>query len=124
MTVQKDKERSKSLRKLKPMLKLIPADRAAIGERLIEEIAFMTATLAALRASIEEHGVEDHFKQGKQEFMRESPALKAYNTTIQRYSLLFKQLTDLLPKPEPTDKTNGELLEFIKRQAAELELHS
>ncbi|WP_309459518.1 hypothetical protein [Bacillus thuringiensis] len=54
------------------------------------------------------------FKQGRQVFLREHPALKAYNTTIQSYSRLYKQLVDLLP---PTDlkPKEDELIDFIKR---------
>ena len=114
MTKDTDKAKASDLRKLRKMLKLIPAERKPIGEKLIDEILFMTTTLATLKKTVEEKGVVDNFKQGKQQFMRESPALKAYNTTIQRYSLLYKQLTDLLPKPEPNDKAHNELLEFLK----------
>lgn len=124
MPVGKDNESAKDLRKLKRMLKLIPDDRKAIAEKLIEEISFMSKTLMELKRTVTERGVVDNFKQGKQEFMRESPALKAYNTTIQRYSLLYKQLTDLLPKPEATDKAGDELLEFLKKQGAAVEQHS
>lgn len=116
MTLQDDKERLKDLRKLKKILGLVPADRKAIAEKLIEEIKFMAKTLAVLRADIDENGAVAIFKQGKQEFMRESPSLKAYNVMIQRYSLLYKQLTDLLPKPEPSDKNKSEVLDFIKKQ--------
>lgn len=124
MPVGKDNESAKDLRKLRRMLKLIPDDRKAIAEKLIEEISFMSKTLKELKRTVTERGVVDNFKQGKQEFMRESPALKAYNTTIQRYSLLYKQLTDLLPKPEVTDKAGDELLEFLKKQGAAVEQHS
>jgi hypothetical protein len=116
LTVQSDKARTKDLRELKKMLKNVPADRIAIGAKIIEEIAFMTRTLAKLKAEVEENGVVDHFKQGSQEFMRESPALKAYNTTIQRYSLLYKQFADLLPKPEPPDNLPDELSKFLENQ--------
>lgn len=51
-----------------------------------------------------------------EEFLRESPALKSYNTTIQRYSLLYKQLTDLLPPPEVDSKKKNEVLDFITKQ--------
>ena len=84
----------KDVRKLKKILKLVPADRKDIAEKLIVEISFVAETLADLREKIKENGTVDHFKQGKQEFLRESPALKSYNTTNQRYSLLYKQLTD------------------------------
>lgn len=115
MTVDKDKQNLQNIRKLKKLLKLIPEDRKAIGEKLIEEISFMSITLTELKNTISDQGVVDLFEQGKQKFMRESPALKAYNTTIQRYSLLYKQLTDLLPKPEPSDKTKDELMNFINK---------
>ena len=116
MNMQDDKQRLQDMRKLKKMLKLVPDDRKAIGEKLIEEIAFMTRTLAALRADIEENGAVTLFKQGKQEFMRENPSLKAYNVMIQRYSLLYRQLTDLLPKPDMTPKERDQLLDFFKAQ--------
>ena len=105
LTLQEDKQKSKNLRQLRRLLKLVPADRKAVAENLLQEVVF-----------IEEHGAIDHFKQGKQEFNRESPAVKTYNTMIQRYSLLYKQLTDMLPKPEPADKGASELLEFMKKQ--------
>lgn len=116
MTVKDDKERLKDIRKLKKILKLVPQDRKDIAEKLIAEISFMAETLADLRAYIQENGTVDHFKQGKQEFLRESPALKAYNTTIQRYSLLYRQLTDLLPPPEVNEKKKNEVLDFITKQ--------
>lgn len=74
----------------------------------------MTKTLEELKKSVEEDGAIDLFKQGKQEFKRENPALKAYNVMIQRYSLLNKQLTDLLPKPQLTDRNKEELIEFLR----------
>ena len=106
----------KNLRKLKRILKLVPEDRKAVAEKLIAEIAFMEDMLNGLRSHIEENGAIDHFKQGQQEFDRESPAVKTYNTMIQRYSLIYRQLTDMLPKPEPTDKGASELLDFINKQ--------
>jgi hypothetical protein len=45
---------------------------------------------------------------------KQNPAMQAYNTTIQRFALLNKQLIDLLPpaaKPEAKD----ELAEFLKK---------
>lgn len=106
----------KDLRKLRRILKLVPADRKHIGEEIIERITFMAGVLDDLQVQIQEHGTTDHFKQGVQEFDRESPALKSYNTTIQRYSLLYKQLVDLLPPPEVDEKKKHDVLEFITKQ--------
>lgn len=89
-----------NLRKLKAQLKEIPADRQAIANNLFDELVFMQNTLDALKAQVNEQGAVDLFKQGKQEFLREHPAMKVYNTTIQRYSLINKQIIDLLPKAE------------------------
>ena len=116
MPAGENTEKLKNMRKLKRLLKLVPVDRRAVAEKLIAEIAFMEDTLNGLRRHIEKNGAIDDFKQGQQEFDRESPAVKTYNTMIQRYSLIYRQLTDMLPKPEPTDKGANELLEFIKKQ--------
>ena len=116
MPAGENTEKLKNMRKLKRLLKLVPVDRRAVAEKLIAEIAFMELRLNGLRRQIEKNGAIDHFKQGQQEFDRESPAVKTYNTMIQRYSLIYRQLTDMLPKPEPTDKGANELREFIKKQ--------
>lgn len=51
--------------------------------------------------------------RGKQSFMRESPALKSYNTTVQRYSVMYRQLTDLIGKSAEAEKSNA-VYDFIK----------
>ena len=89
----------KDLRKLRRILKLVPADRKHIGEEIIERITFMAGVLDDLQAQIQEHGTTDHFKQGVQEFDRESPALKSYNTPTQLYSLFYKLVVYLVPPP-------------------------
>ena len=114
MEIKKDKRICKDIRQLNKIVKLVPDDRKPIAEKLVEEIAFMGKTLDELKATVEEHGAIDLFKQGSQEFLRESPALKAYNTTIQRYSLLYKQLADLLPK-QTQENADSALYEFLKQ---------
>ena len=84
------------------------------GQQSIEPVHLLKGVIE--KGKIKENGTVDHFKQGKQEFLRESPALKSYNTTIQRYSLLYKQLTDLLPPPEVDSKKKNEVLDFITKQ--------
>lgn len=113
MDINKDKELLKVKRQFNKILKQVPEDKKPIAESLIKELLFMTNTLDDLKGQVEERGTVDLFKQGSQEFLRESPALKAYNTTVQRYSLLYKQLADLLPKGQPESKDNA-LYEFIK----------
>lgn len=102
------------MKKLSELVELVPQDRRPIAEKLVEELTFMAKTLGELKAAIEEHGAVDLFKQGSQEFLRENPALKSYSTVIQRYSLLYKQFTDLLPK-QAADTTGSEFFEFVKQ---------
>ena len=113
MDIDKDKEQSKLKRQFNKILKQIPEDKILIAKGLIKELTFMAVTLDELKEQIEEGGTIELFKQGKQEFLRESPALKSYNTTVQRYSLFYKQLTDLLPKAAREAQENA-LYEFIK----------
>lgn len=96
---------------------LVPEDRRAVAEKLAKEVSFMGKTLEGLRGTVAERGAVEMFKQGSQEFLRESPALKAYNTTIQRYSLLYKQLVDMLPK-QAQESAESPLTAFIKQGRA------
>ena len=106
---------SKEMRSVRRLLKKVPEERKAIAQSLYNELVFMQNTLATLKEQIEAEGATAMFKQGKQEFLREHPALKAYNTTVQRYSLLYKQLVDLLPPAETEEKEDDPLMEFIKK---------
>ena len=115
MSKTKIKEFSKDLKQFEEILKIIPDERKQIAQNLIKEIYFMMKTLEDLRKTIEETGTVDLFEQGKQKFMRESPALKAYNTTIQRYSLLYKQLESMIPKSQE-ENTQNELYKFINQE--------
>ena len=101
------------MKKVRKLLDNIPEDRKPIAESLYSELVFMKSTMEKLKLQVERDGAVDLFKQGTQEFWREHPALKAYNTTIQRYSLIYKQMVDLLP--ESVVKEEDELLEFIAK---------
>jgi len=91
---------------------LIPEQKQPIARKLINELQFMERTLTALRKVVDSEGVTEHFINGKQDFWRESTALKSYNTTIQRYSSLSKQLTDMVDKTAEAE--NNPVLDFIK----------
>ena len=97
------------------ILEKIPDDNKVIGKKLIEELSFMEKTLASLKRQIEENGELEHFQQGKQDFLRESPALKGYNTTVQRYSVMYRQLTDLMGKTQEAEKSNA-VYDFLKEE--------
>lgn len=114
MEFNKDKIITSEVRQLNKIAKQVPAEKQPIAKSLVKELAFMAGTLAELREHINSKGAIEYFKQGKQEFFRESPALRGYNTTIQRYSLLYKQLVELLPKDSKPNES--ELLNFITQE--------
>ena len=95
------------------ILEKIPSDKRKIGENLIEELSFMKETLSDLKKQVRETGTIEQFEQGRQSFLRESPALKSYNTTVQRYSMLYRQLCDLAGKTQEAEKSNP-VYDFIK----------
>lgn len=108
----KDKNTSKEMKELKKVLEQVSEDRQAIAQSLYKELVFMQNTLKTLKEQVTEHGPIELFKQGKQEFYRESPSLQGYNKTLQRYNQTIKQIIDLLPPAETEVK--DELIEFIK----------
>lgn len=78
-----------------------------VAEGLIQEAAYMRATLEDLRKMIDLYGPVDELQQGDYVVLREHPAMKTYNTLIQRYTTAIKQLTDLLPKEAVKEEDDG-----------------
>ncbi len=111
------RKNSREYKEFKDILEKVPQNKRQVAERLVEELLFMRETMEDLKKQIREKGTVEQFEQGKQKFMRESPALKSYNTTVNRYSQLYKQLTDLIPKIPEVQKSN-ELYDFVKNQEA------
>ncbi|WP_169976522.1 MULTISPECIES: hypothetical protein [unclassified Campylobacter] len=94
------------------LIKFIPDNRQKVAKDLVIELKFMNKTLKRLRDVVDNGEILEEFNQGKQSFIRENSALKSYNTTIQRYSLLYKQLIDLIDKT-PVLNDDNELVNFI-----------
>lgn len=115
MTKTKKPVVSADMKKVRRLMRDIPEDRRAIAQGLFKELVFMQNTLNSLRQQVENEGAVDMFKQGKQEFLREHPALKAYNTTIQRYNLIYKQFIDLLPQTDNVQEDDP-LIDFISEK--------
>lgn len=106
--------RRKLSTELKQILEKIPEDKKTIAGRLCDELVFLQETLEDLKAQVKETGTVEHFKQGKQDFLRESPALRSYNNTLKQYSALYKQLCDLLPKEDAGAKPTNPVYDFLK----------
>ena len=95
---KKEDDIKKEVGTLKKLLADVDSNKLKIANGLIQSAAFMKATLAELEEKVNEEGALDLFEQGDYTYNREHPALKSFNTTIKNYSVVCKQLFDLLPK--------------------------
>lgn len=111
--IEKDKIRKKELNKLKKIFENLPEDKKKLAESLMQQAAFMVATLAELQERLDNDGAVELFEQGKQKLIREHPAAKTYNSMIRNYTTVCKQLIDLLPAGNT--KTEDELMSFVKQ---------
>lgn len=107
MAMDKDTEVKREISRLTNLYKDVDRERRLTAKNLIEEAAYMKATLKELKQSIDEHGPIDDMPQGSYSILREHPALKSYNTMVQRYSGIIKQLMDLLPKAQQKEVDDG-----------------
>lgn len=103
----KDKQISNEVRRLTNIFKDIDPKKKLVAKGLIEEAAFMKATLKELKSSIDENGPIDEMPQGEYSILREHPALKSYNTMVQRYTTIIKELNGLLPKEVQKEISDG-----------------
>ena len=105
--VSKDTLVKREITRLTGLFKDIERVRRLTTKGLIEEAAFMKATLAELKIEIDKSGPIDEMPQGEYSILREHPALKAYNTMVQRYTGTLKKLTDMLPKEVQKEVDDG-----------------
>lgn len=97
---------------LNDILKDLPEDRKRIAQRLIERIAFMTVTLQILEDTVKTKGPTYLFKQGAQQMLIENPAQKSFNTMMNRYTVAYAKLFDLLPKMNMMEDDDDGLDDF------------
>lgn len=111
----KEKQIKKEISKLQKLFRALPKEKQKAIEGLIQEAAFMRVTLEEARYIIDREGVLELFEQGSQRFLREHPATKVYNTMINRYSAVCKQLFDMVPDADDAKKAEDELIAFVKQ---------
>jgi len=105
----KEKEIKKEFNRLRRTLKKfdLEKNRLDTAEGLMHEAAFMRVTLKELKDDIIVNGAVDEMDQGDYTILRESPTVKTYNTMIQRYATVSKEIFSLLPKDQPKPDDDG-----------------
>lgn len=113
----KEKQRLKQekLDVLQKIFESVKENQKALVAGLIEQTAFMYVQLKELNEIIEKKGVIEDFKQGKQQFTREQPAVKTYNALIKNYNVTIKQLSEFLP-PGNSIPMDDDFERFKKRR--------
>lgn len=110
----KEALRKKEFNRLTQICAKMPEAKKRLVEGLKNEAAFMRATLAELQEEIAIKGATELFEQGEQKMIRESPAMKTYNTMIKNYTVVIGKLLDQLPEGKPGGKEDDELISWAK----------
>lgn len=77
-------------------------------DSLVDEAAFMAASLYELRRIIDEKGYTEEYQNGaNQKGVKKCSEVEIYNTMIKNYSAIVKQLTDLIPKETTKSAQNA-----------------
>lgn len=98
---------------LKSLIENIDKDCRPVAEGIIEEITFLQGVLKKLKKAIKEQGVTATYSTGAP---RESPALKSYNATIQRYSTLCKQIELMVRNGNQIETGENALQSWLEAQ--------
>lgn len=88
---------------LKNILEKIPNEKMNEANLIAAEMKFIISTIKKLKKDIREKGAVEHFVNGKQDFLRESPALASYNKLMKTFDTLYKNLVALVPKETSND---------------------
>lgn len=95
----------KEKRKLQKIIKNIPEDKKKLVEGLIADASFMAEQLEVLRNHIIEHGWSEAYQNGANQMGKKTSVEADMYVKVQKsYVVVIKQLTDLLPDKEPTEK--------------------
>lgn len=116
--VSKETLVNREISRLTNLFKDIDANKRLTAKGLIEEASFMKATLQELKEMIDEQGPIDEMPQGEYSILREHPALKSYNTMVQRYTNIINQLTNLHPKEEIKKEVDDGFDSFVLKRDA------
>lgn len=77
-------------------------------ESLMDEAAFMAASLFELRKIINEKGYTEEYQNGEnQKGTKKCSEVEIYINLSKNYMAIMKQLTDLLPKGNPKVENDG-----------------
>ena len=111
MITETDKRIKKEENRLKKFFKENGVDitKNEAAKSLISRAAFMKISLEDLESELNSNGWVESFKQGKDQepYERQRPTASTYVSLNGSYQKIIKQLTDLLPKAQKTEQSDG-----------------
>lgn len=112
------------LKALTKVLADIPDSKKKVASGLIDNAAFMRATLEELRQKVDEDGAVIEATNGNGfEVCRENPALTAYSKILTGYNKTISQLIALLPDSKTAEATRaGDALGLFVSKGKPVEL--
>ena len=106
--LSKDEILSKEKKKLDGIYSKLEDKTKKSVSSLIDNAAFMAASLYDLRKIINEKGYVEEYQNGQnQKGIKKCSEVEIYNTMIKNYMSCIKQLTDLLPKQKEKEPDDG-----------------
>lgn len=108
---------NREINRLTNLFKEVDKNRRLTAKGLIEEAAFIKFTLIELKEKINEEGPIDEMPQGEYSILREHPALRSYNTMVQRYTNIIDKLTNLHPKEVKVVEEDDGFIDFVNSRA-------
>ncbi|EEB35739.1 hypothetical protein ANHYDRO_01405 [Anaerococcus hydrogenalis DSM 7454] len=114
--LEQDKRIKKEINKFRKFIKDLDTEEKRMAMNMVNELAFMKITLEDLKKEVNANGVVTEMPQGEYSITRENPALKSYNTMIQRYNSTLKQLDDYINKISPQTDELDTLSQFLQKR--------
>lgn len=95
--------------RLRKIYEKIDEDNKSIIDGLIQRAAYMRITLEDWEKDIDINGYIEMFSQSEktEPYERERPVIRLYNTMNKNYQSIINQLSNLVPKYDPTPSDDG-----------------
>ena len=94
----KDKRIKAEMKKLSQLYISLPSNKIELLTPMMQNAAFMKATLEDLQEIINAEGATDEYCNGANQFGKKPSAnIQAYNTMVKNYTNIIEKLNKLLP---------------------------
>ncbi len=115
-TEKKRTQKIKSeIKRLNTIFANVDEDKKKTVEKLIENAAFQAVILEEMALIVKRDGFVEEYQNGaNQKGFKKSAAVESYDKSINTYSKIIKQLTELLPNND-ANIPGAAIMDFINR---------